>query len=54
MNLQHIHRSPNWIVSMSADKKVKPGQIERFLRGTDYPAKKKDLVETARRRGADQ
>ena len=34
-----------------SEKKVKPVQIQRFLKGMDHPAKKKDLIETARRPG---
>ncbi len=33
--------------------KVNPIQLQKFLKDMDYPARKKDLIEHARRRGAD-
>lgn len=30
-----------------------PIQIQKYLRGVDYPARKNDLLEAARRQGAD-
>ena len=30
-----------------------PIQVEKFLKGMDYPASKRDLIQTARREGAD-
>jgi hypothetical protein len=30
-----------------------PIQLQRFLSGVDYPARKQDLVDRARRQGAD-
>jgi len=32
---------------------VNPIQAQKFLSGVDYPASKNELVETARRQGAD-
>ncbi len=32
---------------------VNPIQVQKFLKGIDYPASKKDLIETARRAKAD-
>jgi hypothetical protein len=34
-------------------EKVNPIQAQKFLKGMDYPASKKDLVEKARSEGAD-
>ena len=31
-----------------------PIQVQRFLKGVHYPVSKRDLVETARREGADR
>lgn len=31
-----------------------PIQIEKYLKGADYPASKQDLLECAKRNGADQ
>lgn len=31
-----------------------PIQVQKFLKGIDYPAPKRQLVETARRHGADE
>lgn len=31
-----------------------PIQIQKFLKGVDYPASRKDLVDTASRNGADE
>jgi hypothetical protein len=39
---------------MSFEKKVNPVQVQSFLKGVDYPAKKQELIQTARREGADQ
>lgn len=33
---------------------VNPIQLQKFLRGVDYPARKEDLVAHARGRGADE
>ena len=33
---------------------VNPIQVQRFLRGVDYPASRQALIETARREGADE
>ncbi len=33
---------------------VNPVQVQRFLRGVDYPARKAQLVEAARRERADE
>ncbi|MEN3310025.1 MAG: hypothetical protein V7603_6227 [Micromonosporaceae bacterium] len=33
---------------------VNPIQLQKHLSGVDYPASKKDLVQHARQRGADQ
>ena len=32
---------------------VNPVQVQKFLGGIDYPATKDEILETARRRGAD-
>lgn len=34
--------------------KVNPIQIQKFLKGMDYPAKKKDLIKQADKNGADK
>lgn len=40
---------------MSEEKKrVNPIQAQKYLKGADYPSSKKDLVETAKRNGADK
>ena len=33
--------------------KVSPIQLQKHLKGTSYPAKKKELLQSARRNGAD-
>ena len=33
---------------------INPVQLQKYLSGIDYPASKTDLVNTARREGADQ
>ncbi|MCC7023137.1 MAG: DUF2795 domain-containing protein [Thermomicrobiales bacterium] len=33
---------------------INPIQIQKFLKGVDYPASKADLVETAEKEGADE
>ena len=33
---------------------VNPIQIQKFLKGVDYPASKSDLLENAERQGADE
>ncbi len=33
---------------------VNPIQIQKFLKGVDYPANKSDLLENAERQGADE
>ncbi len=33
---------------------VNPIQIEKFLKGIDYPAKKADLIKRAEQNGADE
>ena len=33
--------------------KVKPIQLQKFLKGRDYPAKKKELLKQAEKNGAD-
>jgi len=33
---------------------VNPIQVEKFLKGVDYPASKQDLVKHAQQQGADQ
>jgi hypothetical protein len=35
-------------------KIVNPIQVQKFLKGVNYPASRKDLIETARREGADE
>ncbi len=34
--------------------RVNPVQVQKYLRGIDYPAKKNELVKRAREQGADQ
>ena len=34
--------------------KVSPVQVEKFLKGLDYPVSKKDLIKYAQQHGADQ
>ncbi len=34
--------------------RVNPIQVQKFLKGVDYPCSKQDLITTARREGADQ
>ena len=38
---------------MMANEKVNPIQVQKFLKGIDYPASKEDVLETARRNKAD-
>jgi hypothetical protein len=33
---------------------VNPIQMQKFLKGVDYPASRRDLLETAERNGADE
>ena len=33
--------------------KVNPIQVQKFLKGVDYPCSKQDLIRTAKREGAD-
>ena len=33
---------------------VNPIQMQKFLKGVDYPASKRDLLETAEQNGADE
>jgi hypothetical protein len=33
---------------------VNPIQLQKFLGGVDYPARKQDLIATAQQRGADE
>jgi hypothetical protein len=33
---------------------VNPIQVQRFLKGVNYPVTKQELIETARREGADE
>lgn len=35
-------------------EKVNPIQLQKYLKGVDYPASKQDLVKCARDEGADQ
>lgn len=35
-------------------KVANPIQVQKFLKGINYPASKRDLVERARRQGADE
>ena len=35
-------------------QRVNPIQLQKFLKGVDYPAKKEDVVRTAREHGADE
>lgn len=34
--------------------KVNPIQLQKHLKGVDYPAKKQDLIERAQQQGADE
>lgn len=34
--------------------KVNPIQVQKFLSGVDYPAKKQDLIDCAKSQGADE
>ncbi|HEX2909989.1 MAG TPA: DUF2795 domain-containing protein [Chloroflexia bacterium] len=34
--------------------KVNPIQVQKFLKGMDYPAKKDDIVKKAKQEGADE
>lgn len=34
--------------------RVSPAEVEKSLKGVDYPAKKQDLVKHAQKQGADQ
>jgi hypothetical protein len=34
--------------------KVNPIQVQKHLKGVDYPASKQDLLKTAKKQGADQ
>lgn len=34
--------------------KVNPIQLQKFLKGVDYPAKKQDLLDRAQQEGADE
>lgn len=38
---------------MDQNKVVNPIQVQKFLKGIDYPADKKTLVSTAKKEGAD-
>lgn len=42
------HREPE-----QQDPSVNPIQVQKFLKGIDYPADKNTIVETARKNGAD-
>lgn len=33
---------------------INPIQIQKFLKGVDYPASKSDLIKTAEKQGADE
>jgi hypothetical protein len=33
--------------------RISPAQVQKFLKGVDYPASKREIVETARQQGAD-
>ena len=33
---------------------VNPVQVEKYLKGVDYPARKQDLIKTAEKNGADK
>ena len=35
-------------------ERVNPVQVQKFLKGIDYPAKKEDVVRVAREHGADE
>ncbi len=41
------------IADMIAMSKVNPIQIQKFLKGVDYPARRADLLEQAEAQGAD-
>lgn len=34
--------------------KINPIQLQKFLKGVDYPAQKKDLIKHAEKQGADK
>jgi hypothetical protein len=34
--------------------KVNPIQLQKYLKGVDYPASKQDLIKTAEKHGADE
>jgi hypothetical protein len=34
--------------------KINPIQVQKFLKGVDYPTGKRELIEHARRQGADE
>lgn len=36
------------------NQSVNPIQLQKFLKGVDYPADKQTLIDTARREGADE
>ncbi len=36
------------------DQKVNPIQVQKFLKGVNYPVSKQDLIKTAQREGADE
>jgi hypothetical protein len=38
---------------MDAQNNVNPIQVQKFLKGIDYPVKKDDLIKTAKDEGAD-
>ena len=33
--------------------RISPAQVQKFLKNVDYPVSKREIVETARREGAD-
>jgi hypothetical protein len=39
---------------MSEQHKVNPIQLQKFLKGVDYPASKQEVISTARSHGADE
>jgi hypothetical protein len=39
---------------MSEQRRVNPIQLQKFLKGVDYPASKQEIISTARSHGADQ
>lgn len=41
-------------VMTEKEKHVNPIQAQKYLKGVDYPSSKKELVETAKRHGADR